>query len=55
MSKHEVKQASEDWSMAIYDLADQVGVDIDPLKTDFVCELFSAGMNKLGQEVTTLW
>lgn len=50
MNEHEVRQAADDWSTAIYDLAGQVAVDTDPLKSNFVCELCSAGMDKRAQE-----
>ena len=50
-AEHEIKQTYEDWSTAIYGLAEQGGVTLDPLKVDFVCELCSAGMDKLAQEV----
>ena len=53
--EHEIKQTYEDWSTAIYGLAEQGGITLDPLKADFVCELCSAGMDKLAQEVMKFW
>jgi len=42
---------SEDWPAAIYTLAEQFGMDSDPLKCHFVRELYSAGFDSVAKEV----
>ncbi|XP_052275243.1 rab3 GTPase-activating protein non-catalytic subunit-like isoform X3 [Dreissena polymorpha] len=39
------------WPGTILDLADQFGLDLDQLKQHQVCELYSAGFDKLAEEV----
>jgi hypothetical protein len=51
MSDQDLRETASDWSTSIYKLAEQVGVNIDPLKENYVCELCSAGLHKLAQEV----
>ncbi|KAH3848315.1 hypothetical protein DPMN_090675 [Dreissena polymorpha] len=41
------------WPGTILDLADQFGLDLDQLKQHQVCELYSAGFDKLAEEVHT--
>ena len=42
---------SNDWPAAIYTLAEQFGMDSDPLKCHFVRELYSAGFDSVAKEV----
>jgi hypothetical protein len=51
MSEQDLRETAADWSTAIYKLAEQVGVNVDPLKENYVCELCSVGLHKLAQEV----
>jgi hypothetical protein len=51
MSDQDLRETASDWSTSIYKLAEQVGVNIDPLKENYVCELCSVGLHKLAQEV----
>lgn len=39
------------WPEIVYSLADQFGLDLDFLKRHHVCELYSAGFDKLAEEV----
>ena len=41
------------WPDIVYNLADQFGLDLDFLKRHHVCELYSAGFDKLAEEVIT--
>ena len=50
-SDQDLREMACEWSTAIYKLAEQVSVSIDPLKENYVCELCSAGLHKLAQEV----
>ena len=40
-----------DWPVVIYTLAEQCGMDSDPLKCHFVRELYSAGFDSVAKEV----
>ena len=40
-----------DWPVVIYALAEQFGMDSDPLKCHFVRELYSAGFDSVAKEV----
>ena len=41
-----------DWSVVAFSVAEQMGVDGDALRRHFVCELYSAGLDGLGSEVS---
>lgn len=43
--------SSNDWPAVIYTLAEQFGMDSDPLKCHFVRELYSAGFDNVAKEV----
>ena len=43
--------SSHDWPAVIYELAEQFGMDSDPLKCHFVRELYSAGFDSVAKEV----
>lgn len=43
--------SSHDWPAVIYTLAEQFGIDSDPLKCHFVRELYSAGFDSVAKEV----
>lgn len=43
--------SNKDWSGVVYKLAEQFGMDSDPLKRHFVCELYSAGFDEIAKEV----
>lgn len=47
------KNAS-DWSVVTLRVAEQLDVDVDSLRRHFVCELYSAGLDNYGNEVTYL-
>lgn len=51
MSNQKLREMAADWSSAIYQLAEQVRVNIEPLKENYVCELCAVGLHKLAQEV----
>lgn len=50
ISKTEAGASNKDWPAAIYKLAEQFGIDSDPLKRHFVRELYSAGFDELAKE-----
>lgn len=39
------------WPDIVYSLADQFGLDLDFIKRHHVCELYSAGFDRLAEEV----
>lgn len=43
--------SSNDWSAVIYTLAEQFGMNSDPLKCHVVRELYSAGLDSVAKEV----
>lgn len=43
--------SANDWPAVIYTLAEQFGMDSDPLKRHFVRELYSAGLDDVAKEV----
>ena len=43
--------SNNDWPAVVYKLAEQFGMDSDPLKRHFVRELYSAGFDELAREV----
>ena len=43
--------SSNDWPAVVYKLAEQFGMDSDPLKRHYVYELYSAGMDEMAKEV----
>ena len=51
MSEQDLRETASNWSSEVYKLAEQAGVNIDPLKENYVCDLCSVGLHKLAQEV----
>ena len=43
---------SPEWPMAVFSLASQFGLDPDPLRRHYVCELFSSGLDGTAKEVS---
>ena len=55
MSEQDLREMACDWASEVYKLAEQVGVNIDPLKENYVCELCAVGLYKIAQEVPILY
>lgn len=47
--------SANDWPAATYTLAEQFGMDSDPLKCHYVRELYSAGFDDVAKEVRKCW